>query len=385
MNGTSMQQSPTSNDSVRMNLEQIELLLKQDPNNRHLLAEAIDISLENSELNRAKAHLEIAMDTFPSDPYFLARSGNIYLAEKKWLPAAEIFSQLRTISNDPSLLHNHAFALFHARLYDEVVRALLPFVRYEDTYDQSIILLLRSLHHLSEFQQATELIDFHESRLSESPEFLSNASIIYFDAGNLEKAKYFSESAFALGQRPLAAIVVGASVALSVSDHMTATTLFNEAITINPKDGRSWSGLGMTSLFRRDLKSAEYELENAVNFIPSHIGTWHLLGWCKLLNGNIDEADLAFKKALELDRNFGESHGSVAITAALKGDVQRAQKEIERAIRLDANSLAAGYAEMIISGKASDKEQFQRLAFDLMSAHSSLNGQNLRERVQDEL
>jgi hypothetical protein len=47
--------------------------------------------------------------------------------------------------------------------------------------------------------------------------------------------------------------------------------------------------------------------------------------------------------------------------------------------------LAAGYAEMIISGKASDKEQFQRLAFDLMSAHSSLNGQNLRERVQDEL
>ena len=149
-----------------------------------------------------------------------------------------------------------------------------------------------------------------------------------------------------------------------------------------PDEGRSWSGLGMASLLQRDLAGAAVQLEQAVKFMPKHIGTWHALGWCRLFAGDQNGAAQAFETALGLDRNFGESHGGMAVVAAIRGERAAAEGSIDRAMRLDPQGLSARYAQMVLSGQTSDPERFRAIAHRLMSSHKTLSGEDLSTVVK---
>jgi len=114
----------------------------------------------------------------------------------------------------------------------------------------------------------------------------------------------------------------------------------------------------MADLLAGDLPTALAYFDNALATMPGHIGTWHGKAWAQLLSSDLPGAQRSFTSALDLDRNFAESHGGLAVALALQ--------HIERALRLDAFNLSGRHAQAIFGVEIRDLESFQVLAKRLL-------------------
>lgn len=366
-------------------LERREGYLASDPDNKDLLAQVIDLSLAAGDGERARRHAQAALARYPGDVFFLARLGSAHLACRAWAEAAEVFEGLLAGHPDLNLAYNLAYAYGWLGRHADAYAAMAPYLESAELSPAMVTLLVRALHHLGEGERAVALAEAWMARCEGDAAFLAAASLVCFDAGLLERAEQLSAAALALGaaqpQRPmqLEALVTAGSLALARVDSDAAAAQFQQALALNPAEGRSWSGLGTASLLKRDLAGAQQQLEQAVRYMPSHIGSWHLLGWSRLLAGQLDGARAAFQSALDLDRNFGESHGGLAVVQAMQGQRELAEAGIGRALGLDSESLSARYAQMVLAGETADPQRFSRLAMRLLASRQGAFGQNLAE------
>ena len=72
------------------------------------------------------------------------------------------------------------------------------------------------------------------------------------------------------------------------------------------------------------------------------------------MSGEVDAAESTFQRALELNRNFAETHGGLASIAALRGDTAAAERGIEVALRLDPRCLSAQFARSVLISRSGD-------------------------------
>jgi len=170
------------------------------------------------------------------------------------------------------------------------------------------------------------------------------------------------------------ALVASATVALAEQQGLRAVELFERALRVNPEDGRARSGLGLAWLQLRELARARQHLEAALPRVPSHVGTWHALGWTRLLQGERAAALEAFRGALQQDRNFAESHGAVGLALALQGQSAEAARHLDLAERLDASGVTARYARALLEGEASDVVRLRTLARRLLDRPGFFGG-----------
>ncbi|MBI3229331.1 MAG: tetratricopeptide repeat protein [Burkholderiales bacterium] len=361
-------------------LEKMEGYLAQDPGNFELLARVIDLALEAQQWQRALTHTEAAVKQFPDDPYMRYRRGHALFALQQYAEAEAAFASVD--DHNINLSISLAIAQQAQGKHQETVDTLLPWEDAPDLPAHGLLALLRSMHHVAQLEEAMAIFHTHQARMMQEASVLSAVSLILLDLNQIEEAGRMSEAALALGPRPLEALLTSGTLALGFATPDIAVELFNEVLTLQPKEGRSWAGLGMASMLKRDMHGAIAQLEKAAQYLPTHIGTLHTLAWCKIFIGDIAGAGQVFEQALALDRNFGESHGGIAVVAALRGEREVAQAAIERALRLDRQGLAARYAEMVLSGVTADPERFRALAFRIMSKHPSSFGNNLAEVVQ---
>ncbi|KQQ92316.1 tetratricopeptide repeat protein [Massilia sp. Leaf139] len=344
---------------------------------------AIDLSLMTDDPARARRHAEAALDHYPGDVLFLARMGTILMAQHEWQGAAASLEQALRRHRDVELAYNLSYCYTWLGRQREAFDTLVGYGAEGELPAHAVTLLVRALHHLRELDRAIELIQAEMPRCQEAPAFLGAASMVYLDNGNIEESARLSELALAGGVRPVEALVVAASLALGRIDADAATRICNEVLAKNPTEGRSWSGLGLASMLKRDLPAAERQLEEAVRYMPGHPGTLHALGWCKILNQDLAGARAVFLKALELDRNFGDSHGGLAVVQAFGGERDAAGESIKRALGLDPNSLSAKFARMILDGKVSDPARFRALVPRLLAGYQGPFGQNLDAMLDD--
>ncbi len=376
-------------NDLMQQLERSEGYLASDPDNTELLARVIDLSLAAGDGARAVRHAQAALQRYPDDAFFLARLGSAYLARKEWAEAAAVFERVLAQHADLNLAYNLAYAYLWQGRHADAYAAMTPYLEAAELVPAMVTLLVRALHHMGEIDRAIALAEAHMARCEGDASFLAAASLACFDAGKLEQAGQLSAAALALapaqaqgqGQQalPLEALVTAGSLALARVDSDVAVAQFQQALKINPAEGRSWSGLGTASLLKRDLPGAQQQLERAVKYMPSHIGSWHLLGWSRLLAGQLDSARAAFQTALDLDRNFGDSHGGLAVVQAMQGQREQAEAGVTRALGLDGDSLSARYAQMVLAGETADPERFRKLALRLLSTRQGAFGQNLAD------
>lgn len=90
-------------------------------------------------------------------------------------------------------------------------------------------------------------------------------------------------------------------------------------------------------------------------------------GWACVLLADWPEAQRAFDTALQLDRNFAETHGALAVVQVHRGQAEVARATIERALRLDRTCLSAHYALALV-GSAQDADRLRALAQRLLAA-----------------
>jgi Flp pilus assembly protein TadD len=262
-------------------------------------------------------------------------------------------------------------------LHGDALAVLQP---HEDVlHAAGVTLLVRVLHLQGDPEQALAVALRQRGRCGDDAALLAAASLAALDSDELEQAQALSDAALAGGTRPAEALVTAGSLALGRMESDVADKLLNEVLATRPEEGRAWSALGMASLLRRDLPAARTQLETALRFMPGHIGTWHSMGWCCLFAGDRAGAESAFRQALELDRNFGESHGGLAVVQAMTGQREEAQRSIDRALGLDGQSLSARYAQMVLAGQTEDPERFRQLARRIAQSRQGPFGRTLAE------
>jgi tetratricopeptide (TPR) repeat protein len=371
----------TNNSDLAKALARIEEHLAVDPGNRDLLASAIDKYLALGQPEDAKRHADVAITRFPDDRYFQNRLGNVMLSQGNLAGAEEIFAQLLNSAPDDNIGFNLAYAYYLQGKYGQASELLAPIVELADRPDGAVTLLMRVLHRQGELESAVALVERNLTKCGGETDFLAVASLLYFDDGQIENARQTSAAAQVGGAHPLEALIVSASLSLGDGDAARAGAQFAEAVAASPRDGRSWAGLAMVSMLKQDLTSAARQLERAVGYMPSHIGTRHLLGWCKIFNNDLAAAEEIFLQALSLDRNFGESHGGLAVVAALRGDRLKAEECIKRAVGLDPKCLSARYAAMVLSGEVKDPAKLQAIAAKALAMRSNPFVKSLAQMV----
>jgi tetratricopeptide (TPR) repeat protein len=353
--------------------------LHSDPGNAELLASAIDFHLLLGQIEEANIHVENAMTLFPDNPFFQHRYGNILIAQDRLDDAQNLYEQLHQESADANIAYNLAYVYFRQGQYQDAGTVLQAYIDLPSVPAEAVTLFLRVLHRQGEIKTAIEVAERNLKARSDDHDFLAVASLLYLDDGQMERARKLSIAAQTGDFSPIEAYIVGGVVTLGDGDVQGARAQFNAALKIQPSDGRSWSGLGLASLLNNDLVGATEQLERAVRYLPTHIGTLHSLGWCKILSRDLVAAETIFRKALSLDRNFSESHGGLAVVAALKGDRDLASKCIDLALRLDPRSLSAKYAQMVGSGDLNDPDRFRALALRILSTRQGPFGESLKD------
>jgi tetratricopeptide (TPR) repeat protein len=377
-----MQTNPANKSDLTMALDRIEENLAADPGNRDLLAAAIDRYFAVGRIDDAKRHADAAIKRYPDDRYFQNRAGNVMLAQGNLTGAEEIFSRLMQDSPDANIGFNLAYVFYLQARYVEAADLLWPIMSLAQRPTGSVTLLLRVLHRQGDMKHAIELAQNNMTSCANETDFLAVASLLFFDDGQIEQARRACTAAQVSGARSLEVLVVSASLALGDGDAAAASAQFAEAIAICPTDGRSWAGLGMLSMLKQDLNAAARQLERAVGFMPNHIGTRHLLGWCKIFGNDLAAANETFLQALSLDRNFGESHGGLAVVAALQGDRSIAEESIKRALGLDPKNLSARYAAMVLSGEIKDPAKLREIAAKALAMRSNPFAASLTQVMQ---
>ena len=111
--------------------------------------------------------------------------------------------------------------------------------------------------------------------------------------------------------------------------------------------------------------------------MPTHVGSWHVLAWAQLLSGELDAAEENFNRALDLDRNFAETHGGLASVAAIRGEKTKAEHLIDVALRLDQDCLSAKFAQSVLVGNAGDSAKARQNILDTAATLSAKDGSAL--------
>lgn len=365
--------------------DRTEGYLRVDPKNKMLLTRAIELNLALSNADVALGHAKAAVALFPDDPMVVCLQAHVLTAQRKFADAGAIYARLLKSIKDADL----AFSLANCQVWQGQHQAALdtmaPYQALPDLSAGAVTLIVRALHHVGKFDHAKELIEQHRERLAAEPAFLAASALVYLDTGDVEQAAVFSNAAMALGETPIEAIVVNATLSLAQGESDAAIEQFQQALAINPNEGRSWAGMGEANLLARDLDAAKSQLERATKLMPKHIGSWASLGWCHVFSKNLPAADKAFKKALEIDRNFAETHGSIATVDAMKGEREAAEQGIERALRLDPQCMSARMAQMVLGGQAADPERFYALAMRVVGGRKNAFGTEIKDMVDRQL
>jgi tetratricopeptide (TPR) repeat protein len=301
------------------------------------------------------------------------------MARREWDEALAILGLLRQQSgNHVALLHDTALVHLCAGHYLACREAVEPALQDPATGSATLaglqVLWLRAMHHLALLSEAWAWIAQERAAGRLQRHAMGVASLIAVDLGRFPDASTLADEALRDAQPVVEALVSGAYVALARRQSEHAAGLLGRALAANPRDGRTWSALGLASLQVGDVAEARRHLDQAVQTLPGHIGTWHALGWACLLLRDLPAARAAFMRALELDRNFGESHAAMALVLLQEGSASESAQCLRVAERLDSRSVTAGYVRALASGAAGDPASIQALARRLLDRPGFFGG-----------
>lgn len=356
-------------NAAQQRLERLIGFLQQDPDNAPLHADAFDCALAAHDWAAAARLVDEANAKHFDPPGWQFRAATLALATRDWARAEQILQALQaSVGPHPAITHNLAWVAFEQGDFQGVLERLESAIASGQADDAILVLQFRAQHRLGQFDAAITLARQLASQGQLPPEAAGVASLIAVDDDQLDLAKTWSDAALQTDPEQMEALVARAAVALSESDAATARRLSERALQHNPADGRAASSLGFAHMLALDVAAAIKSFRQAVGAMPGHIGTWHGLGWACLLAGDLIGAKQAFDAALELDRNFSETHGALAVLAALTQHPEDAQAHIKLAQGLDANDLSSQYAAALLSGEASDAARITRLADRLLKS-----------------
>ena len=334
-------------------LARLLTFLKGDPGNRALRADAAERALQTGSPGVAKALIEEGGREPGNRELNLLGLAQIRLGD--YAAAAGTFRSLRARGVDePPVKFNLAWSLAMQKDFAEALELLTPDVT--DRLAQGAMLEVQLLHQLGKFKEAGTAARRHIAVFPHDPGLNASVSVLALDIEDIELAR---SSALKSPDRPESMTTLG-TLALGESDIDAALELFDRAVERNPALPRAWIGRGLARLVSRDPGAAS-DLDHGAGLFGDHIGSWLAAGWAQLIAGDLETARSRFTRALEIDDNFGETHGSLAVIDALEGRTEDAWREIGVAKRLDRSCFSAPFAKVLLTAHAGKEGEARAL------------------------
>ncbi|MFC4527574.1 tetratricopeptide repeat protein [Dyella halodurans] len=331
-------------------LASLEAFADRDPANVDLLCDLLDQLLIEGQVARARQRLQQAPLALRSLPGVLFREARCALVDGDFVNAVALLQPLAsTMRPVPGgLCHDLAFAQFRLGQLDEALGTLSLAASPEADAAAALALLkARILYHQQRIAEALVILD-GVPQGGRHAEFHGLRAMLLLDDGQTAEAAQAATQALNEDPAQFDAGLVSGTLALWDRRDDVAVPMFQQLIAAQPNAGRAYLGLGEGLMMRGDIVAARAVLDRAATYMPEHIGTWHALAWCQLLQGNLDGAQQSFDNAFALDRTFGETHGGRALIHALRGEKEAAGEAIKRALRLDPNGRSARYAQSVL-------------------------------------
>lgn len=330
--------------------------LRADPDNPSLLREGIDAALGANQPDEAERLLERLSSLASLAPQDEARKGLVLMQREDFAAAREVFASLYTSHpDDPALRFNLAWSLAMAKDFDAALELL------DDTtvaaLPQAATLQIELMHNEGLFAEAGAVARAQLERHPNHPGLLAAASVLAIDNEDFEAAAVYARRA---GDHPDALTTLG-FLALNNDLSVEATSLFARALERNEKSPRAWIGYGLSHMLSGEHAAAAAELTRGAEMFGSHAGSWIGAGWAHLVANDLVTARALFERAVALDHNFAESHGSLAVVDVMEGDVEKARQRAGTARQLDTASFSAALATALIASAEQRPELAKRI------------------------
>jgi tetratricopeptide (TPR) repeat protein len=367
-------------------LTQLQALLAADPGNQLLSIDLFDGFITEGRYDEGLALADTLDASLRVNPAIRLRVARCALSTSRAAFAIdELTAAMVAGDTSPVVRHDLAFALFCTGQREQAEEVLAPVVVFSDEIPEIGLLHARLLFHRGDLDAAGLVADVVTSSHPQRADAWGLAALIHLDRNVYDVAAHAASRALAMDPRQQDALLAKGGIALTQGDAPTALSCFDAVASHSAANGRAMGGAGEAHLLAGDHKAARPLLEHATLLQPGHLGTWHALAWTQLLAGDVTLAAASFRMALDVDRNFGESHGGMAIVYALEGKAELADQAIRRARRLDPEGNNARYAESLLleaAGQSTEADAILRLTVARQAKGARLPAGDLVARLR---
>lgn len=357
----------TEPDPALARLNRLLTYVAIDPGNLTLRKDSINEACDRGQWETAQQLIRAGLQLHANEPDLLVFCALVNFHIQSYAQAEQALAAARALGIDaPELKYNLALVLFMQRRYADALDAMQE-ASVADTVPQALLLRARCLHHLGRPAQAAAECRARLALAPDDPETRGVLALLLYEQGLLDEAKRHATAALQLDATQLEGLLALASMQADAREYEAARGSFGSLVQSHPHCGRAWLGLALIDLSHLQFESALRRCERATACMPQHIGTWHVMAWSHLMQGNVSGARAAFEAALSLDRNFGETHGGLAVVAALERREEEARLSIKRALRLDSQSLSVQYAQMLLLQREGKDAQARALLESILA------------------
>ncbi len=337
--------------------EQLLRLFELDRSNLRLANDAADAAMDCQDWDNARAILSIALEEHPESADLMGKYGYWLLCQGRLEDAKQqLSSAVDAGLESDAVRYNLAYCELLLQNYESALDIAENLV--DPTLDRDATMLkARCHHHLGELDVGIALLESHQQKGEKDWELIGLMALMQLDDGRLEDALENATNVLASDAKCSDAALAFAGAKLANGDYAEAESAYDSAVEQFPTSGRAWSGKAQLEMRNFELERALPSINRAVELMPDHVGSWHAKAWLHLLQNDLEHSLNAFLEALNLDRNFGETHGGLASVYALQGNIPSSEKHLTIARRLSPAGLAKIYAEIVLlnrQGKSSD-------------------------------
>ncbi|MEO7065613.1 MAG: tetratricopeptide repeat protein [Rhodanobacter sp.] len=345
----------------------LRAFVERDPLNPILLCDLLDELLAEGRVDDALAQLRASPSEMRTLPAVRFREARCALVHHDFLAVAALLQPLMDqVAGVPAgIAHDLAYAQFALGHLDDALQVLAATQPQGEDAVAVAVLKARIYYQQLRYDDALDVLQpiTDGPRLAEA---LGLRAILLLDKGEMAEASSAAGQALGINPMQYEAMIVRGTVALEEQQLELSQAVFEQVLTVDPHSGRALLGMGENQMLRAAVPEARALIERASEEMPQHIGTWHALAWCQLLEGDLQGAARSFERAFAIDRTFGETHGGMALVSALRGERRAAEESIKRAMRLAPHGLSARYAQSVLLLDAGQPEAAQEIVDSIL-------------------
>ncbi len=331
------------NDTAPARFQRLLGYLNADPDNPALLADAIRAALDAGEPDRANAlaaHLRLVTPGSVESGYL---TGMVAMHRGDFAAAAGRFRDLLGVREDAATRFNLAWSLAMTGDKAAALATLTPSV--VEAWPAAAMLRVQLLHEAQAFDDAMTAGKAALARFPDDRGLLAAMATLALDVDDADLARICASRA---GDHPEALAALGI-LDLHAGNLAAAHAAFDRSIATREVNPRAWIGRGLAELAGHQPAQAAPHLDRGAQQFSDHIGSWIAAGWAWYLAGDAAAARQRFERALAIDANFAESHGSLAVVDIADGQRDAARRRMTTALRLDRACFSAALAGALLA------------------------------------